>query len=141
MDTLETHTLHPLNVSTILYVVILFRSAASLLVVFLKQTHFSYIFVRVFFLHHSRPTCCLCLDDQTDVENGEKKKSVKWFIWRSSNWLTECRQIENISVYIETNYVIDPVCSNILLCDSIVQKVSIIFSLILCRLIASKKKE
>ncbi len=57
---------------------------------FLKQTLASNAFF--LFLHHSRPSCCLFL--WSNRRWGREKKSVKCFIWRSSNWLTGCRRIE-----------------------------------------------
>lgn len=78
MNTLETHTLHSLDVSTILYVVILFfRSAASLFVFSLKQTLPSDTFSFFLSLHHSRPSCCLFYFwSNRRWEKGEKKREM-----------------------------------------------------------------
>ncbi len=110
---------------------------------FLKQTLASNAFF--LFLHHSRPSCCLFL--WSNRRWGREKKSVKCFIWRSSNWLTGCRRIE-IYLYLYIYKHRNKLCNwsrlfdySFILCDC--PKIQLFFpfisNLFFCRLISIRR--
>ncbi len=97
MNTLETHTLHPLYVSTILYVVIFFVQLLPSSCFSLKQTLASNTFF-FFFIILVRHVACFY--DQTDVEEEKKKREMFHLkIFELIDWVPTDRNI-SISIYI-----------------------------------------
>jgi hypothetical protein len=100
-----------------------FRSATFLFVFFLKQTLVSDTFFSFFFSSSFSSVMLPVLWSNSRWERRKKKREMFHMkIFQLIDWVPTDR---NIYVYIEINFVIDPVCSNILFIYLIVQKISI----------------